>query len=60
MAQIDDSLPPTDMMFESLIQEYVEAYHEDEGFNPQVYEEYLYSLTNDEFNELYRETFGVS
>jgi hypothetical protein len=50
-------LPDTDVMFEELLQEYVEAYHEDESYDPEAYSEYLYELTNDEFIELYRETF---
>jgi hypothetical protein len=47
-----------DEMFDALMLEYVERYHEEEDFNEEAYAEYLYELTNDEFNELYTETFG--
>jgi hypothetical protein len=46
-------------MFEDLMTNYVEMYHEDpEYFNPDGYEEYLYSLDDDEFNEEYNKFFG--
>jgi hypothetical protein len=44
-------------MFEELMQNYDERYHDDDTYNPDRYEYYLNSLDDDEFIELYNETF---
>ena len=46
-------------MFEELMTNYIEMYHEDQDvFNPDGYEEYLNSLDDDDFNEEYNKFFG--
>jgi hypothetical protein len=46
-------------MFEELMTNYIERYHEEGDFyNPDGYEYYLNSLDDDEFIEVYNETFG--
>jgi hypothetical protein len=55
--QMTDTLSIGDM-FEELMQDYHERYHDDDSYNPEGYEEYLNSLTDDEIEELYNETFN--
>ena len=45
-------------MFEGLMQNYDELYHDDDEYNPEGYEEYLNSLTDDEFTALCNDTFN--
>jgi hypothetical protein len=45
-------------MFEELMRDYDEGYHDDDSYNPEGYEEYLNSLTDDEFELLYNERFN--
>lgn len=46
-------------MFEELMQEYHERYHEDpEFYNPVAYDEYLNEITDAEFIDEYNRVFG--
>ena len=45
-------------MFEELMQEYDERYHDDDTYNPEGYEEYLNSLDDDELVVEYNERFN--
>jgi hypothetical protein len=45
-------------MFEELMRDYDEGYHDDDSYNPEGYEDYLNSLTDDEFELLYLERFN--
>jgi hypothetical protein len=45
-------------MYEELIVDYDEGYHEYDDYNPEGYMEYLDGLTEDELTELYNETFN--
>jgi hypothetical protein len=45
-------------MFEELMQDYHEGYHDDDSYNPAGYDEYLNSLTDDELTELYNDKFN--
>ena len=48
-----------DTMFDELLQEYVERYHEDADiFNPDAYEEELRSMDDEDLETLYLETFS--
>jgi hypothetical protein len=45
-------------MFEELMGNYIEMFHEDEDFDPDVYEEYLETCSDDEFVAEYERVFG--
>jgi hypothetical protein len=45
-------------MLEELMQDYDEMYHDEDTYNPEGYEAYLNSLTDDEFELLYNERFN--
>jgi hypothetical protein len=46
-------------MFEELMRDYDEGYHDDDSYNPEGYGDYLESLTDDEFELLYLERFSA-
>ena len=46
-------------MFEELMRDYDERYHDDDSYDPEDYEDYLNSLTDDEFELLYLERFSA-
>jgi hypothetical protein len=56
--QMTDTLSIGDM-FEELMRDYDEGYHDDDSYNPEGYEDYLNSLTDDEFELLYLERFSA-
>jgi hypothetical protein len=45
-------------MFEELMTNYIEMYHEDEDFDPAPYETFLEECSDDEFNTEYERVFG--
>ena len=45
-------------MFEELMGNYIEMYHEDEDFDTDKYEEFLETCSDDEFVAEYERVFG--
>ena len=45
-------------MFEELLQNHIEMYHEEEDFDPSPYEIFLETCTDDEFVAEYERVFG--
>jgi hypothetical protein len=45
-------------MFEELMGNYIEMFHEDDDFNPDAYETFLEECSDDEFVAEYERVFG--
>lgn len=54
-----NTLPTLGDMYEQLMLNYHECYHEEgDYYNPEGYEEYLDGLSDQELTDLYEETYG--
>lgn len=51
-------LPTLDEMYGELSCNYDEMYHEEDNYDPEGYDKYLDSLSEDELTELWLETYG--